>query len=298
MRGKLADPRGGARTLRASTAHRALGIALLLALPYGAWAADDVIGRALPGQINLLPAVTPIAEDIHLFHNYILLPIITIICLFVLALLAYIVVKFNDRANPTPSRTTHHAGLEVAWTVVPVLILVIIAIPSFRLLTKQLVIPKADVTVKVTGKQWYWSYEYPKDQGGGFGFDSIMIPESDLKPDDLRLLTVDNVAVVPVNRIVNVQVTAADVIHSFVIQSFGIRIDAVPGRLNQTWFKAEREGMYYGQCSKLCGKDHSFMPIGFRVVSDEQYSQWLNEAKKKFASGTGRPTAVAVNASP
>jgi cytochrome c oxidase subunit 2 len=271
---------------------------LFLALPHWARAANDAIGRALPGQISLQPPVTSIAEDIHLFHNYILLPIITFICLFVLALLTYVVLTFNDRANRSPSRTTHHAILEVAWTVVPVLILVIIAIPSFRLLTKQLVIPKPDLTVKVTGKQWYWSYEYPKDQGGGFGFDSIMIPEADLKPDDLRLLTVDNVAVVPVNKIVVVQVTAADVIHSFVIQSFGIRIDAVPGRLNQTWFKAEREGMYYGQCSKLCGKDHSFMPIAFRVVSEEQYSQWLNEAKKKFASSTSRPLAVADSASP
>jgi cytochrome c oxidase subunit 2 len=282
-------------TLRAATAYRATAAALLLALPHCAQAANDAIGRALPGQIALLPAVTPVAEDIHFFHNYILLPIIAFICLFVLALLAYIVVKFNDKANPAPSRTTHHAGLEVAWTVVPVLILVIIAIPSFRLLTKQLVIPNADLTVKVTGKQWYWSYEYPKDQGGGFGFDSIMIPEADLKPDDLRLLTVDNVAVVPVNKIVNVQVTAADVIHSFVIQSFGIRIDAVPGRLNQTWFKAQREGIYYGQCSKLCGKDHSFMPIAFRVVSAEQYSQWLSEAKKKFANSNAHPLAVADN---
>jgi cytochrome c oxidase subunit II len=271
--------------------------ASMLAFPHFAKAAtDDVVGYAVPGQIGLQPGVTPIADEIHFFHDIILLPIITVICLFVLALLIYIIIKFNSTANPTPSRTTHHAGLEVAWTVVPVAILVFIAIPSFRLLTRQLVIPKADVTVKVTGKQWYWSYEYPKDtQGGGFGFDSIMTPEADLKPTDLRLLAVDNEAVVPVNKIVNVQVTAADVIHSFVIQAFGIRIDAVPGRLNQTWFKAEREGIYYGQCSKLCGKDHSFMPIAFRVVSDEQYAQWLNDAKKKFAGGADVTVALAGN---
>jgi len=210
--------------------------------------------------------------------------------------LVLVVVKFNARANPQPSRTTHNAGLEVAWTVIPVLILVVIAIPSFRLLTKQLTLPKADVTVKATGKQWYWSYDYPKDQGGGFGFDSLMVPEADVKDENLRLLAVDNEAVVPVNKIVNVQVTSSDVIHSFVIQAFGIRIDAVPGRLNQTWFKAEREGIYYGQCSKICGKDHAYMPIAFRVVSEQKYAEWLSEAKKKFAS-TGAPgVRLAANA--
>ena len=165
------------------------------------------------------------------------------------------------------------------------LILVVIAIPSFRLLTMQLTIPPADVTVKVTGSQWHWGYEYPKvNDQGGFAFDSYMLDDKDLKPGDLRLLSVDNEAVVPVNKVVLLQITAADVIHSFVIQSFGIRMDAVPGRLNQTWFKAEREGVYYGQCSKICGKDHAFMPIAFRVVSEEKYQAWLQDAKKKFAS--------------
>jgi cytochrome c oxidase subunit 2 len=175
--------------------------------------------------------------------------------------------------------------LEVAWTVVPVLVLVIIAIPSFRLLTHQLVLPAADMTIKVTGKQWYWSYDYPKDQGD-FGFDSIMKAdkEIDASKGDIRLLTVDNEVVVPVNKTIRLQVTAADVIHSFVVPAFGVRIDAVPGRLNETWFKAEREGMYYGQCSKLCGKDHAFMPISVRVVSEQQYQAWLSDAKKKFAA--------------
>jgi cytochrome c oxidase subunit II len=247
-------------------------------------ATDDVAGHAVPGQVGLQPGVTSIAGEMHFFHNWILMPIITVICLFVLVLLVVVTWRFNSTANPTPARTTHNALLEVAWTVLPVLILVVIATWSFPLLTRQLVIPKADVMVKVTGKQWYWSYEYPKDQGGGFGFDSTMKPETELTATDLRLLAVDNEAVVPVNKIVIVQVTAADVLHSFVIQAFGIRIDAVPGRLNQTWFKAEREGVYYGQCSKLCGINHAFMPIAFRVVSEEQYAQWLNDAKKKFAS--------------
>ncbi|MDE2364388.1 MAG: cytochrome c oxidase subunit II [Hyphomicrobiales bacterium] len=259
------------------------GAALALATSGAAWA-EDVAGRAFPGQMSLIPGESPIAHEIDFFHNDVLLPIIIIISLFVLALLIYVMVRFNEKANPVPSRTTHHALLEVAWTIVPVLILVVIAVPSFRLLTHQLVLPKSDLTVKVTGKQWYWSYEYPKDQGGGFGFDSLLKDEKDMKPGDLRLLAVDNEAVVPVGKVVRVQVTAADVIHSFVIQSFGVRIDAVPGRLNETWFKAEREGVYYGQCSKLCGKDHAFMPIVFRVVSEQQYAAWLAGAKKKFAA--------------
>jgi cytochrome c oxidase subunit 2 len=260
----------------------------VLGMSQGAFA--ETYGHADAGQMTMQPAVTPIASEIHSFHDLVLV-VITIVSLFVLALLVYVIWRFNERANPTPSRTTHHTMLEVAWTVVPVLILVIIAIPSFRLLTHQLTLPKADLTVKVTGKQWYWSYDYPKEVGD-FGFDSIMKSESDIDPSkgDIRLLTVDNEAVVPVNKIIRLQVTGADVIHSFVVPSFGIRIDAVPGRLNETWFKAEREGMYYGQCSKLCGKDHAFMPIAVRVVSDQQFQAWLADAKKKFASAPADTT--------
>jgi cytochrome c oxidase subunit II len=243
--------------------------------------------------MGLQRGITEIAHEMHWFHDQLLLPIITIICLFVLGLLVWVVLKFNEKANPTPSRTTHNSLLEVAWTVVPVLILVVIAIPSFRLLTKQLVLPPADITMKVTGKQWYWTYEYPQDQGGGFSFDSLLKPEADLKPGDIWLLSVDNEAVIPVGKTVRLQVTAADVIHSFVVQSFGARIDAVPGRLNETWFKPEKEGLYYGQCSKLCGKDHAFMPIAFRVVSEQDYAAWLADAKKKFASDPA-PVTVAV----
>ena len=265
---------------------------LMAAFGTSAWA--NQAGYAVPGQIGFQEAVTPIAAEIHWFHNDIVLPIITVICLFVAALLLICIFRFNERANPVPSKTTHHTGLEVAWTILPVLLLVIIAIPSFRLLTRQLEIPPADLTSKATGKQWYWSYDYPKDQNGGFEFDSLPKGDADLQPGDLRLLAVDNEAVVPVGKVVRVQVTGADVIHSFVVQSLGIRMDAVPGRLNETWFKAEREGIYYGECSKLCGKDHSFMPIAVRVVSQEQYEAWLQDAKKKFAS-RGESYSVAAN---
>jgi len=242
-------------------------------------------GYAKPGQIGFQKPVTEVARDIQFFHNDILMPIITLISLFVLALLVYVVWKFNDKANPVPSKTTHNTLLEVAWTVIPVMILVVIAAYSFPLLTKELVIPNPDVTVKVTGSQWHWSYAYPKDQGD-FSFDSYVKADNEIKPEngDIRLLSVDNEAVVPVNKIVLLQITAADVLHSFIVQSFGVRVDAVPGRLNETWFKADREGIYYGQCSKICGKDHAFMPIVFRVVSQDKYQAWLADSKKKFAS--------------
>lgn len=268
------------------------------------WLATLVAGAARahghpePGQIGFEEAVTPIAHEMHFFHNWILLPIIIGICLFVLGLLAYVIFRFNEKANPVAAQTTHNSTLEVAWTVLPVMILVVIAIPSFRLLTHQIVAPQADLTVKVTGKQWYWTYNYPPDEGGGFEFDSYLIPEADLKPGDIRQLSVDNEAVVPVGKTVRLLVTAADVIHSFTIPSFGIRIDAVPGRMNETWFKAEREGVYYGQCSKLCGKDHAYMPIAVRVVSPENYAAWLAEAAKKFALANTAPVYLADNNTP
>jgi cytochrome c oxidase subunit II len=251
-----------------------------------------------PGQIGFQEAATPVQRQIEMFHDWVLLPFITAICLFVLGLLVYVIFRFNEKANPAPKQTTHNTVLEVAWTVLPVMILVIIAIPSFRLLTQQLVIPEADLTLKVTGKQWYWTYAYPADQGGGFEFDSTLIPDAELKPGDIRLLAVDNEAVVPAGKVVHLQVTAADVLHAFAIPSFGVRIDAVPGRLNDSWFKAEREGVYYGQCAKLCGKDHSGMPIAIRVVSEEAYAAWLSEAKKKFAAISNSPVRYAKNAGP
>ncbi|MGC2775992.1 MAG: cytochrome c oxidase subunit II [Bradyrhizobium sp.] len=233
-------------------------------------------GQPAPWEYKLQEAATPVMENITWFHG-LLLTIITIITLFVLALLVAVVVKFNARANPVPSQTTHNTLIEVAWTLIPVLILVMIAVPSFRLLFLELDVPNADLTIKATGKQWYWSYAYPDN--GKFEFDSLMA--QDKKP---RLLAVDNEMVVPVNKVVRVQTTGADVIHSWAIPSFGVKIDAIPGRLNETWFKATKVGMYYGQCSELCGKDHAYMPIAVRVVSDQEFTAWVEDAKKKYAS--------------
>jgi cytochrome c oxidase subunit II len=243
------------------------------------------LGHPSPWEIGLQQSGSPVMDDIVWFHDF-LLWIIGAIALFVLALLVIVMVKFNARANPVPSRTTHNTAIEIIWTVVPVLILVAIAVPSFRLLFLELKIPQADVTVKATGKQWFWSYSYPDSK---FEFDSLMVQDKDLKPDQPRLLAVDNAMVVPVNKVVKVLVTGADVIHSFSVPSFGIKIDAIPGRVNETWFKAEREGIYYGQCSQLCGRDHAFMPIEVRVVSEKAYTAWLDQAKKKYAEDDGAP---------
>jgi cytochrome c oxidase subunit II len=252
-----------------------------------AWAG---LGQPSPWELGLQQSASPVMDDIVWFHSF-LLWLIGGIVLFVLALLVIIVVRFNARANPVPSRTTHNTAIEIVWTVVPVLILVMVAVPSFRLLFYQLKIPPADVTVKATGKQWFWSYSYPDSK---FEFDSLMVQDKDLKPGQPRLLAVDNEMVVPVNKVVRVLVTGADVIHSFSVPSFGIKIDAIPGRLNETWFKAEREGMYYGQCSQLCGRDHAFMPIAVHVVSEKEYTAWLTQAKKKYADdNVPPPNAVA-----
>jgi cytochrome c oxidase subunit 2 len=220
-------------------------------------------------------------DDVVALHSFVFW-IITAITTFVLALLVIVIVRFNARAHPTPSRTTHNTLVEVLWTVIPVCVLVIIALPSFRILFFQLNTPPADLTVKATGVTWNWKYDYPDN--GDFEFDSLIVPEKDLKPGQPRLLTVDNEMVVPVNKVVRMQVTGFDVIHSFTVPSFGIKIDAVPGRLNETWFKATKEGWYYGQCSELCGKDHAFMPIAVHVVSEAEFTAWVEEAKKKFAS--------------
>jgi cytochrome c oxidase subunit 2 len=256
------------------------------------FAAAQVEGQPAPGGIGLPNMATEVGHETQVFYNAVLLPIITVIALFVLGLLLYVMWRFNERANPVPSKVSHHTGLEIAWTLVPVLILVFISIPSFRLLAHQVEIPESTVTIKVTGNQWYWSYRYPDDQGGGFGFDQMMVPEADLKPGDLRLLTVDNEAVVPVNEVVRVQLTSSDVIHAFGIASFGVRMDAIPGRLNQTWFKVDKEGVYYGQCYFICGKDHAYMPIVIRAVSRPDYEKWLAQAKQKFSSNE-QPVRVA-----
>jgi cytochrome c oxidase subunit 2 len=245
-------------------------------------AAFAELGQPAPWEYKLQGAATPVMEQITWFHN-VLFWLITIITLFVLVLLVMVAVKFNSRANPVPSRTTHNTLIEVAWTLVPVLILVGIAVPSFRLLFLELDIPKADLTIKATGKQWYWSYAYPDN--GKFEFDSLLAcDETRLKCQQPRLLTVDNEVVVPVNKVVRIQTIGADVIHSFAVPAFGIKIDAIPGRLNETWFKATKVGMYYGQCSELCGKDHAYMPIAVKVVEDQEFASWVETAKKKYAS--------------
>ncbi|WP_083269252.1 cytochrome c oxidase subunit II [Bosea vaviloviae] len=253
-------------------------------------------GTGMPSdwQMNLQGPATEVSEYIHWFHNW-LNVIIFIISVFVLGLLVYVAWRFNEKANPVPSKTTHHALLEVAWTVIPVLILVVIAIPSFRLLKLQLEIPQADLTLKVTGQAaWYWTYEYPQESGEPITFDSLMLDEKQraeviasgkiAAAEAPRLLAVDNEAFVPVGKVVRVQVTGAGVIHKFTVPSFGIKIDAIPGRLNETWFKADREGIYYGQCSFICGQNHSYMPIAVRVVSQERYAAWLAEKKKQAAN--------------
>ena len=269
---KMSKGQMGRRLLGLTVAgFTAAGLALLTS-----GTASAELGQPAPWEYKLQEAASPVMENITWFHNF-LFVLITVITLFVLGLLVAVVVKFNAKANPVPSRTTHNTLIEVAWTLIPVLILVGIAVPSFRLLFEELDVPKADLTIKATGKQWYWSYAYPDN--GKFEFDSLLA--ADKQP---RLLGVDNEVVVPINKVIRVQVTGADVIHSFAVPAFGIKIDAVPGRLNETWFKATKLGMFYGQCSELCGKDHAFMPIAVRVVSDQEFTAWVATAQKKFAA--------------
>ena len=252
---------------------RLLGMAVAgIALVAGGSAFAE-LGQPAPWEWTLQESASPVMDDITWFHNF-LFVLITVITLFVLALLVIVVTKFNARANPVPSRTTHNTLIEVAWTLIPVLILVGIAVPSFRLLFEELDIPKADVTIKATGNQWNWTYAYPDDK---IEYTSIILSDEDrakLASPPPRLLGVDHALVVPANKVIVVQTTGADVIHSFAVPAFGIKIDSVPGRLNETWFKATKLGVYYGQCSELCGKDHAFMPIVVKVVNDQDYDNW------------------------
>ena len=268
----------------------------MVAILTGAQAALAGLGQPSPWQVGLQQSASPVMDNIIWFHDF-LLYIITGIAGFVLILLVVVMVRFNARTNPIPSRTTHNTLIEIAWTLIPIVILMFIAVPSFKLLFLQLNVPAADLTVKATGKQWYWSYSYPDN--GQFEFDSLMLKEGERKEGQPRLLAVDNEMVVPVNKTVRVITTGSDVIHSFTVPSFGIKIDAIPGRINETWFKASREGVYYGQCSELCGKDHAFMPIAVRVVSEQAFAAWVEESKKKYARDeTVAPTNVAAVQSP
>jgi cytochrome c oxidase subunit 2 len=261
----------------------AAAVLAIACAPSSVQAADAVIGGPEQGQMGFLPANGQNAENMFWFHNWILLPVTIGISLLVLALIVYIVWRFNETANPVPSRRTHHAGIEIIWTVAPALLLVFIAVPSFRLLAGQLIIPAPDLTVKVTASQWHWNYGYPKSEGG-FSFDSLYVEDKDLKSGQPRVITADQPMVVPIGKVIELDVTSQDVIHSFSAPSFGVKIDAIPGRLNKAWFKAEHEGMFYGQCSNICGIDHAFMPVNVRVVSQRDYEAWLVEAKKEFAS--------------
>ena len=231
-------------------------------------------------QLGFQNAASESMRDIVNFHNNLLLPIIIAISVFVLFLMIYACVRFSASRNPNPSKTTHNVAVEVLWTLIPCLILIVMAVPSFKILYKQDTIPKAEVTIKAIGYQWYWGYEYPDEN---IIFESYMIKEEDLKENQPRLLAVDNEVVVPVDKVVKVLITANDVLHAWALPSFGVKRDAVPGRINETWFKAEKVGTYYGQCSELCGIQHAFMPITVKVVSEEDYGEWLSGAKIKFA---------------
>lgn len=232
------------------------------------------------------PAISPVADRFHEFHGF-LLVLITLITLFVLALLVYVIVRFRESRNPTPSQTTHNTLIEVLWTVIPVLILVVMAVPSFKLLYFVDRTHDAELTLKITGHQWYWSYEYPDN--GNFQFDSNMVQEADLKPGQLRLLETDNHIVLPVDTNVRILVTSGDVMHSWFLPPAGVQMYAIPGRLNETWVRLEREGTFHGQCNQICGINHGFMPIEIEAVSKDKFKQWATEAQKKFARVDGDP---------
>ena len=246
-----------------------------------------VIGKPIPNGINFQPPVTELARDIQWLDN-VLLVIITLISIFVSALLVWVFIRYNRKANPTPSSTTHNTPIEILWTIIPVFILIGIGVISLPILLKQLRIPDSDVVIKATGAQWYWSYDYPQHN---ISFDSVMLEKEELAEfgysQDEYLLATDNPVVVPVNKNITVQVTASDVIHAWKVMSFGVHQDGVPGRLAELWFKPEKEGVYFGQCSELCGLNHSYMPIVVKVVSEEEYKEWLKRASEKFASISG-----------
>jgi cytochrome c oxidase subunit 2 len=258
--------------------------------------AEDIVGAPTPGAIDLQPGVTPLKHDAIFFHNAILLPIVTAIVLLVLGLLVWVVVRYNKRANPTPAVWSHNTVIEVIWTLAPVMILVFIAIFSFKLLFAYHDMPKPDLTIKATGYQWYWGFEYPDQKIPEFV--SNVLPEDKAKAEGkpYRLAATEQL-VVPVNKTVRVLVTGADVIHAFAVPSFGVITDAIPGRVNETWFKVEKTGTYYGQCRELCGVDHAFMPIEVKVVTQPEFDAWV--ASKHGTTAAATPTAVAAtNAAP
>lgn len=267
-------------------------IPAFFAVPASAQEALEIVGAPTPGGIGFQPAATELARDLQWLDGMVLI-IITAITLFVCALLAFVIIRYNRKANPTPGSFTHNTPIEIAWTIVPILILFFIGAFSLPVLFKQQEIPVGDINIKVTGYQWFWGYEYTDHD---FGFESFMLAREDLEEygysQDEYLLATDTAVVVPIGAVVVMQVTAADVIHSWTIPSFGVKQDGIPGRIAQLWFAAEREGIYFGQCSELCGKDHAYMPITVKVVSEEAYAQWLDEAIEEYG-GTPREQEVA-----
>src|SRR6266550_3282242 len=287
--------RGSRRMLQSKTWLKEKGWArLVLTLGALCVAAAARAAEPTPWQIGMQPPATEVDDRLTTFHDVLLL-IIALITAFVLGLLVYVIVRFNHQRNPVPTRTSHNTVIEMLWTVVPVLVLVIIAIPSFKLMYYMDRVPNPDMTIKVTGHQWYWTYEYP-DQAG-LSFDSNLIPEADLKSGQKRLLDVDNPLVVPVDTVIRVYVTGTDVIHSWFVPSFGVQEYAIVGRLNESWMNVERPGVYYGQCNQICGINHAFMPIKIEAVSKDDFQRWLVDAKKKFAHKDEGGDAVRIAAS-
>lgn len=271
---------------------RKVGLALVAAVPVIGTAGLTYAGAPKNWQMGFEPAASTTMERITEFHN-LLLVIITLVTVFVSALLLYVMYRFSEKRNPNPSRTTHNTLIEVVWTVIPVIILVIIAIPSFKLLYFADRTDDAEMTIKAIGNQWYWSYEYPDN--GNFTFDAIMVADEDLQPGQKRLLETDNYVVLPVNTKIRLLITASDVLHAFAVPALGIKLDAVPGRINETWVEITREGTYYGQCSEICGLGHAYMPIAIKAVSKDAYAAWVETAKQEFArlDAPAAPTRVA-----
>ncbi len=275
---------------------RILGVAMFLSSSTLAFGLDqfkdlEVVGKPIDGGINFQPAVTELARDILWLDNFLLI-IITLISLFVIGLLGIVIFRFNRKANPKPANFTHHSTLEITWTLVPTAILIMIGAFSLPMLFKQLYIPEYDLTIKATGNQWYWSYEYPDQE---IYFDAFMLNKEELSSygyqEDEYLLATDNAVVVPVGSVIRMQVTGSDVLHAWKIPAFGVHVDAVPGRLNEAWYKVEKEGTYFGQCSELCGLNHSYMPIVVKAVAKERYENWLEEASKEY-SGISQRTKI------
>jgi len=276
---------GNLRKLAALASLSAVSLALTVG-PGAAQSTNWQLNLPTNWQLNLLPPASPSAVAIVEFHDW-LLVIITLITLFVMGLLLWVMYRYSEKRNPTPTKTTHNTVLEIAWTAVPVIILVLIAIPSFKLLYAQEEIVDIDMTIKAIGRQWYWSYEYPDH--GNFTFDANMVPEDELQEGQPRLLTADAAVVLPVDTRIRILVTASDVLHNFAMPALGLKMDAVPGRINETWVSIDREGMYYGQCSEICGAGHSYMPIMIKAVSKAEFEEWAEKAKVEFAARQDAP---------